>query len=85
MREATYEIRVRGRVSGAALERLEGMQGRPGAVQTVLHGQVRDQAELHGLLARIRALGLELVEVRRLPVGTTRPAARGRSSRPPVG
>jgi hypothetical protein len=67
VREATYEIRVRGRVSGAALERLEGMQGRPGAVQTVLHGTVRDQAELHGLLARIKAHGLELVEVRRLP------------------
>jgi hypothetical protein len=67
VREATYEIRVRGRVSGAALERLEGMQGRPGAVQTVLHGPVRDQAELHGLLARIKAHGLELVEVRRLP------------------
>ena len=36
-------------------------------VETVLHGPVRDQAELHGLIDRIRALGLELVEVRRLP------------------
>jgi hypothetical protein len=70
--EATYEIRVRGRVSSAALERLEGLEGGPGAVETVLHGPVRDQAELHGLLARIKALGLELVEVRRLPPGITR-------------
>jgi hypothetical protein len=67
VRETTYEIRVRGRVSSAALERLEGLHGGPGAVETVLHGPVRDQAELHGLLARIKALGLELVEVRRLP------------------
>ena len=36
-------------------------------VETVLHGPVRDQAELHGLIDRIQALGLELVEVRRLP------------------
>ena len=68
MREATYEIRVRGRISSAALERLEGMQGGPGGVETVLHGAVRDQAELHGLLGRIKALGLELVELRRLPL-----------------
>ncbi len=86
MRETTYEIRVRGRVSSAALERLEGLKGGPGAVETVLHGPVRDQAELHGLLARITALGLELVEVRRLPLtrsspapGAARPAARAPS------
>jgi hypothetical protein len=74
VREATYEIRVRGRVSSAALERLEGLKGGPGAVETVLHGPVRDQAELHGLLARIRAHGLELVEVRRLPLARSSPA-----------
>ena len=33
---------------------------------TVLRGEVRDQAALYGLLERIQALGLELVEVRRL-------------------
>ena len=74
MREASYEIRVRGRISNAVLERLEGMQGGPGGVETVLYGPVRDQAELHGLLARIKALGLELVEVRRLPLSSSRPA-----------
>jgi hypothetical protein len=65
--KATYEIRVRGRVSHAALERLEGLEGGPGGVETVLRGPVRDQAELHGLLDRIKTHGLELVEVRRLP------------------
>jgi hypothetical protein len=32
----------------------------------VLVGPVADQAALHGLLAKIRDLGLELLEVRRL-------------------
>jgi hypothetical protein len=35
--------------------------------ETVLHGPVADQTGLHGLLDRIQSLGLELVEVRRLP------------------
>lgn len=67
MREAPYEIRIRGRVSRALLESFEAMESQPAQVETVLHGRVRDQAELHGLLDRIQALGLELVEVRRLP------------------
>jgi hypothetical protein len=33
----------------------------------VLSGVVPDQAALHGVLSRIEAMGLELVEVRRLP------------------
>jgi hypothetical protein len=41
-------------------------------VETVLHGEIADQAALHGFLDRVQALGLELIEVRRLPesVGT---------------
>jgi hypothetical protein len=31
-----------------------------------MRGDLRDQAELHGILERIRALGLELIEVRQL-------------------
>jgi hypothetical protein len=63
----SYEIRVRGRVSRALLDSFEGMSSELEPVETVLHGPVRDQAELHGLIDRIHALGLELVEVRRLP------------------
>jgi hypothetical protein len=33
--------------------------------ETVLFGRIEDQSALHGLLQRIEALGLELVEVRR--------------------
>jgi hypothetical protein len=64
-----YEIRVRGRVSDATLSMLEGMEADLAPAETVLHGPVVDQARLHGLLDRIQALGLELIEVRRLPSG----------------
>jgi hypothetical protein len=35
---------------------------------TVLTGQLRDQAELHGLLGAIRDLGLSLVSIETTPV-----------------
>jgi hypothetical protein len=65
--DTSYQIRVRGRVSNALLDSFEGMDSEVEPVETVLHGPVRDQAELHGLIDRIQALGLELIEVRRLP------------------
>jgi hypothetical protein len=67
MADASYEIRIRGRVTEPLLSRFEGMSSTLEPVETVLHGPVRDQAELHGLIDRIQALGLELIEVRRLP------------------
>jgi hypothetical protein len=65
--DTRYEIRVRGRVSAAVLETFDAMESDVESVETILHGPVRDQAELHGLLHRLQALGLELIEVRRLP------------------
>jgi hypothetical protein len=62
-----YEIRVRGRVSPATLARFEGMRSEVEPVETVLHGPLKDQAALHGMIALIRSLGLELVEVRKSP------------------
>jgi hypothetical protein len=47
-------------------------------VETVLHGEITDQAALHGLLDRVADLGLELIEVRRLPdAPTDSPATSG--------
>jgi hypothetical protein len=62
----SYEIRIKGRVSAVLLDSFSGMDSELEPVETVLHGAVRDQAELHGLIQRIQALGLELVELRRL-------------------
>jgi hypothetical protein len=69
---AGYEIRIRGRLSESMQTAFEEFQVSTEPVETVLHGQVLDQAALHGLLDRIAALGLELVEVRRLAGGPAR-------------
>jgi hypothetical protein len=63
----SYEIRIKGRLSDSLLAVFEGLTASVEPGETVLHGPVQDQAELYGLLDRIQALGLELVEVRRLP------------------
>lgn len=62
-----YEIRIRGQVSVQVLSAFEGMEATVQAKETVLRGPVLDQAALYGLLDRIQALGLELVEIRQLP------------------
>ncbi len=67
VRRTSYEIHIKGRVSEQLLGAFEGMDATVQSVETVLRGPVLDQAALHGLLDRIQALGLELVEVRRLP------------------
>jgi hypothetical protein len=64
---ANYEIRIRGRVSDELLASFNELTATVEPVETVLHGPVADQAALHGLLDQIQGLGLELVEVRRLP------------------
>jgi hypothetical protein len=61
-----YEIRVRGRLGQSVAERFDGFEAEVEPAETVLRGDIRDQSELHGLLSRIEALGLELVEVRQL-------------------
>jgi hypothetical protein len=77
----SYEIRIKGRLSDSLLAVFEGLTASVEPVEpveTVLHGPVQDQAELYGLLDRIQALGLELVEVRRLPdLPDERPGSAG--------
>jgi hypothetical protein len=64
---ADYEIHVKGRVSEQLLSAFDGIDATVEPRETVLHGALLDQAALHGLLDRIQALGLELIEVRRTP------------------
>src|SRR6516162_2833004 len=71
-----YEIRVAGVLPPEALLDFERLTASVEPVETVVHGQLRDQAALHGLLARLEAFGVEVLEVRRLyerdpPAGET--------------
>jgi hypothetical protein len=60
-----YRIVLRGRLSERFESAFEGMALEPGPNQTVLVGEVRDQAHLYGLLDRLRDFGIELVAVER--------------------
>jgi hypothetical protein len=40
---------------------------------TLLQGPIADQSALHGILSQIEALGLELLELRRLPHAPAEP------------
>jgi hypothetical protein len=62
-----YEVRVAGFVATDDLLREVGdLDSAVHEVRTVLTGRFPDQAALHGLLHRLRAYGLDVVEVRRL-------------------
>jgi hypothetical protein len=67
MSATRYEIHIKGKVSRQILAAFEGMEVKIGSADTILRGPMLDQAALNGLLDRISALGLELIEVRRMP------------------
>ncbi len=69
---APYQIQVEGRLRAGWSEWFDGMtvtvdKENDGPTLTTLTGPVADQAALHGLLNRVRDLGLTLVSVQRLP------------------
>ena len=69
---ADYAFRISGRVPPAltaALAPLKTIETGETGVDTLLVGPVTDRAALHGYIAHLEALGLELVELRRLPAG----------------
>lgn len=90
----TYQVRIRGRLSPTLAGEFAqlGLAADVAPVETVLHGRVVDQAALYGLIRRLEALGLDLVELRRVlrdpddPDGTDEPDEQsslvGPASRP---
>jgi hypothetical protein len=61
-----YEIRVGGVLPPEALLDYERLIASVEPVGTVVHGQLPDQAALQGLLVRLEALGVQVIEVRKL-------------------
>jgi hypothetical protein len=63
----TYEIRVRGHLGPRMLRAFGALSAQQAGEDTLLRGCLPDQAALYGVIARLEALGLELVELRCLP------------------
>lgn len=62
-----YEIRLQGHLEPRWADRLDGMAlALESDGTTKLTGSLADQAALHGLLTRIRDLGLSIVSIQRL-------------------
>jgi Molybdopterin cofactor-binding domain len=66
-RHNSAEVRVRGHLGSATRQAFADLQVETRGSDTVLSGELPDQSALHGVLAQIESLGLELLDVRRLP------------------
>jgi hypothetical protein len=64
-----YEIRVAGVLPPEALLDFDRLSASVEPVETVVHGPLRDQAALQGLLARLETFGIQVLEVRKLRAG----------------
>jgi hypothetical protein len=62
-----YRIVIRGRLGETLRSAFPALHAEASGADTVLTGPLEDRAALYGVLAEIEALGLELLEVRRLP------------------
>ena len=66
-RPQRYQISVRGCLGEMICAAFPALQARTRGGDTTLTGPIADQAALYGVLAELEELGLELLEVRRLP------------------
>jgi ABC-2 type transport system ATP-binding protein len=65
-RETYYQIKVKGHLHSQWIDWFEGMTVTSEGGETTITGSVADQAALHGLLVRIRDLGLPLLSITRI-------------------
>src|ERR1700757_4360251 len=80
---ARYVIRINGHLGATMLSAFPALAPQHHDAHTVLTG-VLDQSALYGVLAEIEALGLDLLELRKLPPDRelrARPAGRAGHSR----
>lgn len=73
---ARYEIRVAGVLDDRWADWFGGLQVSSDGTKTVIAGLLPDQPALHGLLTKIRDLGLTLISVRQLGAGDTEDEAQ---------
>jgi hypothetical protein len=63
---ARYEVRIEGVLDERWMSWFEGLRVTSEGKQTIISGPLTDQPALHGVLAKVRDLGLCLISVRRL-------------------
>lgn len=66
-RPTCYLIRIQGTIDATWSDWFGGFTITPQNGETILEGEARDQAALHGSLAKINELGLSIISVTRLP------------------
>jgi hypothetical protein len=73
-----YEVRLTGHLDEHWVAWFDGMTvSRAGDGTTVISGPVADQAALHGVLRRVRDLGLPLISVREVEADPSEPPTSG--------
>ncbi|MDX1416398.1 MAG: hypothetical protein R3293_19520 [Candidatus Promineifilaceae bacterium] len=72
-KQTFYRIRIKGILDPCWSEWFDGMEVTPQeSGETLLAGPVRDQAALHGLLAKVRDMGMSLLSVERIDASSAR-------------
>ena len=72
-----YQIRIKGHLGREWTDWFEGLAITPEDTgETLLTGTVVDQAALHGLLKKVRDLGMPLLSVNRVPLNQVEAKAR---------
>jgi hypothetical protein len=67
MSSVTYTIRVSGCLGRTALSAFPDLRSEVRDTETVLAGEVPDRSALYGIVGRLEALGLELIDIHREP------------------
>jgi hypothetical protein len=65
---ARYEVRVDGVLDGRWSDWFQGLRIQNQGDETLLSGTLPDQPALHGILDKVRDLGLSVITVRRIPL-----------------
>ena len=70
--ERHYEIRIGGPIGRTMMEAFPTLAATRSGQDTLLTGSLPDQSALYGVIHELEALGLQLLEIRRLPTGDPR-------------
>jgi epsilon-lactone hydrolase len=64
-----YEFRVRGPIGPMMMQAFPTLAASRSGQDTLLTGSLPDQSALYGVVDQLEALGMQLLEIRRLPTG----------------